>query len=70
MQRSNYGFGVVVKPIEGAGFAEDDIGVYVHGKLVRKFNSLSDDYAYTNANECALRLSKQEQYKDASHGPA
>jgi len=42
--------------IPGAEFGFDDIGVYRDGQLVRSFNSLSNNYAMTAANEFALDL--------------
>jgi len=36
----------------------NDIGVYVNGQLIKSFNSLSDDYAMTNA--CTFK----EKYND------
>lgn len=40
--------------IPNAEFGHDDIAVVVNGEVIRTFNSLSDDYAITNAGEFAV----------------
>jgi hypothetical protein len=54
----DYGYGVTREDIDAA-FGFDDIGVYQDGKLVKSFNSLSDDYASTNAAGYARQLATQ-----------
>ena len=51
-----YPHGITREDIPGAKFGFDDIAVYRDGELVKSFNSLSDDYAMTHANQFALEL--------------
>lgn len=53
MVNKDYGRGVKVMYIPNAKFGHDDIGVYQHGKLIKSFNSLSDNFAHTNAGSYA-----------------
>ena len=59
MLRTTAGENVTVEDIPGAEFGFDDIGVYDKGELVRSFNSLSDDYALTNAFQFARDYAKR-----------
>ena len=52
----HYPHGITREPITGAKFGFDDIAVYRDGELIKSFNSLSDDYAMTHANQFALEL--------------
>ena len=40
-----------IESIKGAKMGHPDLGVYKNGKLIRTFNTVSDDYAYQNARE-------------------
>jgi len=54
-----------VKNIPISPFDGNDVGVYKGIKLIRGFNSLSDDYAYTNAMEYAQNLNQRDQENEA-----
>ena len=50
---------VTVEDIPGAAFGYDDIQVVHDGKVIRTFNSLSDDYALTNSRVFAREYSER-----------
>ena len=55
--------------IPDAGFGFADIAVVVDGEVIRTFNSLSDDYALTNANAYVRSVNDLIARGDYTHTP-
>lgn len=43
-----------------SAYEGDDIGVFYDDQLIKGFNTLSDDYAYTNAVEYKRKIERRE----------
>lgn len=56
---NNPGIAVVRKTGQDP-FNGDDLGVYLGNECVRTFNTLSDDYAHTNAQVYADQVNRNE----------